>query len=154
MKKFLILLVFTFAFPLFSQNIEPTDSVMSQIWDLMSEEEKSVLVKDFLNSELQSVFSIDKAMETANEERYLSGKRKLIVGTVLSTVGLGMTFMPFSFIDNDFDAFLISGVICWSIGAPMFWAGIPITIVGGVQMARYKPTIALAPNGMKFSMEF
>jgi len=155
MRKFLVLFICVFSFPIFAQNIE-MDNKMEQLWNAMSEEQKSAVVKEFLNSGL-SVNILEHSLINY-EEKYLQGKRRLKKGIIFTSAGLAASALPLLFfLSNDHDAYvavILTGIPLWSVGGGFIMAGIPITIVGATQTARYKPYVAFAPNGIRIAMEF
>lgn len=58
MKKIFILIIIGFAFPIFAQNIELSDTTMSQFWNSLSEEQRNAIVAEF--SEIQAQFEKSK----------------------------------------------------------------------------------------------
>ena len=150
MKKVLILLLFAFSFPIFSQNVETTDSTMINLWNSLSEEQRGIVIQAFLDSKLQS----EPTPAVFDERAYRRGKRRLRNGIIFTSIGVGISSIPFIFLADDIDAFLISGFFCWTYGTGFVLAGVPIMSVGIAQTARYRPQVAFAPNGIKLAMEF
>jgi hypothetical protein len=151
MKKFLILFVFVFSVPIFSQDVE-TEIDSAVLLNYYKEIDAFVAAIKEAQKKENEVFSV------FNEEKYLKGKRRLKKGIILTSVGLGVSFLPFlGFLEGGHDAYvgvMIAGILCWPAGSGLTMAGIPITITGAKQTAKYKPSVAFAPNGIKFTMEF
>jgi len=60
MKKILVLFVFVFSFPIFAQNIELSDTAMSQLWNSLNEEQKDMILKEFLENNLPPEYYVVK----------------------------------------------------------------------------------------------
>jgi len=151
MKKVLILLLFAFSFPIFSQNVETTDSTMINLWNSLSEEQRGIVIQAFLDSKLQS----EPTPAVFDERAYRRGKRRLRNGIIFTSIGVGASALPFiALATDDIYGFLFTGMLFWPVGSGFTMAGIPILAVGAAQTARYRPQVAFAPNGINLSMRF
>ena len=158
MKKYIFLFVLVFSLPIFSQNAETSDSTMINLWNSLSEEERSIVYQAFFDSQLQEANS----PVVFDEAAYLRGKKRLRIGVILTSAGIGTAFLPFAvWATSDdphacgqFAEFLISGMFFWPVSAGLLGSGIPITIRGARLTRANKPQFVLMPNGINFSMEF
>ena len=153
MKKYILLFVFMFSLPIFSQNVEATSSENLSLWDFLSEEQKGIIVQAFLESKLQ--LANPAPVVIYDEEKYQRARKMQIAGRISFFGGLGIlvsaeAFSSITYSSNPYyyDAMYITGMVAIA-------TGIPLMAVGKSQRRRNKPpTIALTPNGLNFSMRF
>jgi len=135
-----------FLFPVFSQETEATE---------MDE----ILLFHFA----QKMQAIKDAEKAANEELYLAGKKKLRRGIILTSIGVGIAAIPFISLIGEDDyyyreyggnRFSSEDALFWTAGGILASIGVPFIIIGKRQTDKYKSQVALAPNGIKFAMEF
>jgi hypothetical protein len=88
------------------------------------------------------------------EEKYNRAKHTLIVGIILTSVGLPLTFVSLNQLQYIDPFYRNYSVIYSSIYGSVSLAGISITAVGAHKKEKYKPTVSVSPGEVNFSINF